>query len=250
MSETLLETRKIYAGYGKLTILNEISMQVNKGEIVAIIGPNGSGKSTLVKAVYGIANVFDGEVIFKGKNVTHIRPDKLTRLGASYVPQIANVFAELDVTENLELGAIIRGHNSVAETMDGVFQLFPILRERHKQKAKTLSGGERQMLAIGRSLMVTPDLLILDEPTAQLSPKLASELYQKILLIRDQGVTVLMVEQNAKKALEMSDRGYVLVAGKKAYEGPSKEILAHEEFGKIFLGLATGSEPPKPAQKT
>lgn len=240
MPETLLQARGVYAGYGKLTILYDITMEVITGEIVAIIGPNGSGKSTLVKSIYGIADVFEGEVLFKARPVTHIRPDKLTKLGASYVPQLANVFSELDVIENLELGAIIRRHDSISDTMEGVFQLFPLLQERRRQKAKTLSGGERQMLAIGRSLMVTPDLLILDEPTAALSPKFASDVFQKIQEIRDQGVTILMVEQNAKKALEMSDRGYVLVAGKKAYEGPSKEILSNEQFGKIFLGLAAG----------
>lgn len=215
-------------------------MQVLRDEIVAIVGPNGSGKSTLVKSIYGIAKVHSGEVFFKGKRITGIRADKLTRMGASYVPQLANAFLNLNVKENLELGALVNRHDSVADSMEGVFQIFPVLRERQKQKAGTLSGGERQMLAIGRSLMVMPQLLILDEPTATLSPKFASEVFQKIIQIRDQGVTILMVEQNARRALEMSDRGYVFVAGKKAYEGPSKQILSHEEFGKIFLGLAAG----------
>jgi len=169
-----------------------------------------------------------------------MRADKLTKMGASYVPQLANAFLNLTVRDNLELGTLVSRHNSKGDSIERVFQIFPILRERQRQKAGTLSGGERQMLAIGRALMVIPQLLILDEPTATLSPKFASEVFQKIVEVRNQGVTILMVEQNARKALEMSDRGYVLVAGKKAYEGPSKEILSNQEFGKIFLGLAAG----------
>lgn len=215
-------------------------MQIFRGEIVAIVGPNGSGKSTLVKSIYGIAKVHAGDVFFLGKRITGVRADKLTRMGASYVPQLANTFTNLKVKDNLELGALINRHNSISDSIERVFQIFPILRERQNQKAGTLSGGERQMLAIGRSLMLTPQLLIVDEPTATLSPKFASEVFQKITEVRNQGVTILMVEQNAKKALEMSDRGYVLVAGKQAYEGPSKEILSNPEFGKIFLGLAAG----------
>ncbi len=238
--ETILETRNLEAGYGKLTILHQISMRVDRNEIVAIVGPNGSGKSTLIKAIYGLARVHDGEVVFLGKSITSMRADKLTKMGASYVPQLANAFLNLTVRDNLELGSLVGKHNSKGDAIERVFQIFPILRERERQKAGTLSGGERQMLAIGRSLMVIPQLLILDEPTATLSPKFASEVFQKIIDIRNQGVTVLMVEQNAKKALEMSDRGYVLVAGKKAYDGPSKEILSNPEFGKIFLGLAAG----------
>lgn len=284
MPETVVETRNLESGYGKLTILHGISMHVDRNEIVAVVGPNGSGKSTLVKSIYGLAKVHSGEVIFLGRPIikvgaedseavmtkrnidrsifTHafrdfirgsglvkrlqgrtansIRADKLTKMGASYVPQLANAFLNLTVRDNLELGTLVGKHNSKDDSIDRVFQIFPILRERQRQKAATLSGGERQMLAIGRTLMVTPQLLILDEPTATLSPKFASEVFQKISEIRDHGVTILMVEQNAKKALEMSDRGYVLVAGKKVYEGPSKEILSNQEFGKIFLGLAGG----------
>lgn len=215
-------------------------MRVDRNEVIAIVGPNGSGKSTLIKSIYGLATVHGGEVTFLGRRITHMRADKLTRMGASYVPQLANAFLNLKVKDNLELGALVNRHNSISDSLERVYRIFPILRERQDQKAGTLSGGERQMLAIGRSLMVKPQLLILDEPTATLSPKFASEVFQKIIEVRNQGVTILMVEQNAKKALEMSDRGYVLVAGKKAYEGPSKEILANQEFGKIFLGLAGG----------
>lgn len=215
-------------------------MHVDRNEIVAIVGPNGSGKSTLVKSIYGLAKVHDGEVLFLGRPITSMRADKLTKMGASYVPQLANAFLNLTVKDNLELGTLVDKHNSKNDAIERVFQIFPILRERQRQKAGTLSGGERQMLAIGRALMVIPQLLILDEPTATLSPKFASEVFQKVIEVRNQGVTILMVEQNAKKALEMSDRGYVLVAGKKAYEGPSKVILGNEEFGKIFLGLKAG----------
>jgi ABC-type branched-subunit amino acid transport system ATPase component len=215
-------------------------MHVDKNEIVAIVGPNGSGKSTLIKSIYGLATVHDGDVTFQGKVITNMRADKLTRMGVDYVPQLGNTFVGLTVRENLELGILVDKKSRKGDAMERVFQMFPILRERQSQKAGTLSGGERQMLAIGRSLMVMPQLLILDEPTATLSPKFASEVFQKILEIRKQGVTILMVEQNARKALEMSDRGYVLVAGTKAYEGPSKEILSNPEFGRIFLGLAAG----------
>ena len=240
--ETLLETRNLEAGYGKLTILHGISMRVDRNEIVAIVGPNGSGKSTLVKAIYGLATVHEGEVHIFGKDATRMRADKLTKMGVSYVPQLANAFLNLNVRDNLELGALVNRHDSTGDALERIFKIFPILRERQSQKAGTLSGGERQMLAIGRALMVVPRILILDEPTATLSPKFASEVFQKIIEVRKGGMTILMVEQNARKALEMSDRGYVLVAGKKAYEGPSREILANQEFGKIFLGLASAEK--------
>ena len=232
-----LEAQGIVGGYGKAVVVQGMSAHLDAGEIVALVGPNGSGKSTFLKAILGLATLFEGHVVFDGQDVTNLTPEAKARLGIGYVPQVDNTFADLTVEENLEMGAYaIRDRAQVGSDMARVFALFPILGERRDQRALTLSGGERQMLAIGRALMARPRALLLDEPTAALAPKMVGELFRRIAQIRDDGVSILLVEQHAKRALEIADRGYVLVAGQKVMEGRGAEILANEDLKRIFLG--------------
>lgn len=232
----ILDIIDLYSGYGKLIIVQGVSLYVENGEIVSIIGPNGSGKTTLIKTIFGLTRIFGGKVVYNNTDITGIKPHIIARMGIGYVPQTNNVFTELTVEENLEIGGYLNHANNINDFKERVFQLFPILRERRGQKAGTLSGGERQMLAIGRALMSKPKLLLLDEPTAALAPKIVKQLLKKILEIRDQGTTIILVEQNARSALEISDRGYVLVTGKKVLEGNSKKLLNNSDLGKIYLG--------------
>jgi len=235
---TVLETKDLVSGYGKLVIVHGISTQVKKGEIVAIIGPNGSGKSTFIKSIYGLTTIFSGQILFEGRDITKTRADLVTHLGIGYVPQINNVFSALTVEENLEMGAIpLHSKEGIKANMDEMFRIFPILEERRKQKAGSLSGGERQMLALARALIAKPRLLLLDEPTAALAPKLADQLFTKIDEIRKLGVTIMIVEQNARKALAIADRGLVLVEGRVAFEGKPDDILNNEEIIRIYLGV-------------
>lgn len=229
------------AGYGKLAILNDVSFALKQREIVALIGPNGSGKSTLIKSVCGLTTIFGGNIFYEGKEITGTRPDRMAHIGIGYVPQVSNVFSALTVEENLEMGAVSRKNSDeVKEDMRSVFSLFSVLEDRRRQKARTLSGGERQMLAMARALMGKPRVLLVDEPTASLAPNLAEQVFQKLLEIRRKGVTIVVVEQNARRSLRISDRGCVLVQGKKAYEGTPSEILNNQEIIKIYLGVATG----------
>ena len=232
----ILDIIDLYSGYGKLIIVQGVSLYVENGEIVSIIGPNGSGKTTLIKTIFGLTRIFGGKVVYNNTDITGIKPHIIARMGIGYVPQTNNIFTELTVEENLEIGGYLNHANNINDFKERVFQLFPILRERRGQKAGTLSGGERQMLAIGRALMSKPKLLLLDEPTAALAPKIVKQLLKKILEIRDQGTTIILVEQNARSALEISDRGYVLVTGKKVLEGNSKKLLNNSDLGKIYLG--------------
>lgn len=233
----MLEIKNLVSGYGKLAIIQDISFTVNKGDFVAIVGPNGSGKSTLVKSVLGITNVFEGSIAFEGKEITRRKPENIATMGVGYVPQISNVFGDLTVMENLEMGGvIIRGREKKAKLLERIVTLFPILRARERQKAGLLSGGERQMLAVGRALMAEPRLLILDEPTAALAPIVAEQVFQKLVEIREMGVTLVLVEQNARKALSFANRGLVLVQGKKAFEGSPDEISKDQEIIRLFLG--------------
>jgi len=237
LPDVALDAVDIVGGYGKAVVVQGMSAHLASGEIVALVGPNGSGKSTFLKAILGLATLFGGRVEFDGADVTHLTPEQKARRGIGYVPQVDNTFGDLTVRENLEMGAYaVKDRAQVEEDLARVFALFRILAERKAQRAMTLSGGERQMLAIGRALMARPRVLLLDEPTAALAPRMVEELFRRIAQIRDAGVPILLVEQHAKRALEVADRGYVLVAGEKAMEGRGAEILANEDLKSIFLG--------------
>jgi ABC-type branched-subunit amino acid transport system ATPase component len=244
MKRMILETSRLTAGYGKLMVLQEVSFAVKHKEIVALIGPNGSGKSTLIKSVCGLTTIFDGNIFYEGEEITGTRPDKMAHIGIGYVPQMSNVFSTLTVEENLEMGAVPRkDREEIKENINRTFSLFPVLEDRRRQRAGTLSGGERQMLAMARALMGRPRVLLLDEPTSSLAPSLAEQVFEKILEIRNEGVALVIVEQNARRTLRISDRGCVLVQGRKVYEGTPSEILNNEEIIKIYLGVATHSKP-------
>jgi branched-chain amino acid transport system ATP-binding protein len=233
----ILEVKDLVGGYKEVMILNGVSIHCAENEIVSIIGPNGAGKSTLMKAVFGLLNLKQGSVVYCGKPITGTRPNKLVKLGMSYVPQEKNIFPSLTVEENLQMGAFIRNDN-VTSSLEKIYEMFPFIADRRKLISGNLSGGGRQMLALGRALMLDPKLLLLDEPSAGLAPLVRDEIFTKIVEIRQSGVAILMVEQNAKKALEMSDRGYVLVMGKNKYEDTGEALLANPEVGQLFLGGA------------
>ncbi|WP_254721964.1 ABC transporter ATP-binding protein [Kovacikia minuta] len=220
MSETapLLQVEDVYAGYVKdLDILQSVNFKIYPGELVAVIGPNGAGKSTLAKTIFGLLTPHQGKILFKGENIAGLKSDQIVERGMGYVPQIANVFRSLTVEENLEMGAFVRRSEALQPLKQEIFARFPKLAERRKQRAGTLSGGERQMLAMGKALMLKPNLLLLDEPSAALSPILVNSVFEQIKEINRGGTAIVLVEQNARKALEMSDRGYVLEAGPRSF---------------------------------
>ena len=232
----LLEVENVYAGYIRdLNILQGISIKVYPGELVAIIGPNGAGKSTLAKAVFGLLTPNQGQINFKGESIAGLKSDQIVRRGMGYVPQISNVFPSLTVEENLEMGAFVRDV-SLQPLKDEIFDNFPRLAERRRQRAGTLSGGERQMLAMGKALMLQPSLLLLDEPSAALSPILVNSVFEQIKQINQSGTAIVLVEQNARKALAMADRGYVLEAGRDRFEGRGADLLNNPKVGELYLG--------------
>ena len=234
----LLEVENVFAGYVRdLNILQGINFKIAPGELVAVIGPNGAGKSTLAKAIFGLLTPNQGKIIFKEKNIAGLKSNQIVRQGMCYVPQLSNVFPSLSVEENLEMGAFI-GSGSLQSRIKQVYAMFPVLANRRRQRAGTLSGGERQMLAMGRALMLNPDLLLLDEPSAALSPMLVSSVFEKIQAIHQTGKAIVLVEQNARKALEMAERGYVLESGRDAREGSGKELLNDPKVGELYLGAA------------
>ncbi len=234
----LLDVQDLYAGYQKMDILKGINLQVKPGEIVCVIGPNGAGKSTVFKAVYGFIEIRKGRTLFDGNDVTTYRPQEMLRAGVSMVPQLRSIFPQMTVLENLEMGMYLEKNKArVAERIKEIFELFPRLAERERQIAGTMSGGEQRMLEIGRALMYRPKLLLMDEPSAGLAPLITKMIFGQIEhLNRELGLTVLMIEQNARKGLEISDRGYVLQLGKNSYEGPSQELLDNPEVRRAFLG--------------
>ncbi len=232
---SLLAAQGVYGGYGGADILNGVDLLVDEGQIVVVIGPNGAGKSTAMKAIFGLVRARAGRIRFAREDITEARPDQLVPMGMSYVPQERNVFPSLTVQENLDMGAFIRNDDWSAD-IEQVFEIFPLLKERRRQPAGQMSGGERQMVAIGRALMVRPRLLLLDEPTAGLSPKFMDLIFERILAINALGISVLMVEQNAKKALGFAHRGYVLVAGANRYDDTGPNLLANPEVAEMFLG--------------
>ena len=231
----LLETEGLVAGYvAEVDILNGVSIGVREGEIVTIVGPNGAGKSTLIKTVFGLLRPREGSVRFRGKEIAGRKPHDITRLGLSYVPQLDNIFPRLTVAENLELGAL--EHGSARGGMERMYELFPRLGERRTQSAGTMSGGERQMVAMARALMPDPEVILLDEPSAGLAPAFVEAIFEKITDINKAGVTVVMVEQNARRALAMSDRGYVLDLGVDRFHGPGRELLDDPKVAELYLG--------------
>jgi len=237
MNDPALVVRGLVAGYvPEVDILNGIALEVRRGEIVTVLGPNGAGKSTLIKTIAGLVRIRAGSVRLFGDEVGGEATHHLVRRGLAYVPQVRNVFARLSVEENLEMGAFVR-HDEIGVDRERVFALFPRLKERRRQRAGTLSGGERQMVAVARALMARPRLLMLDEPSAALSPKLVGMVLAKVREVRDSGVTILMVEQNATAALAISDRGYVLADGRERISGPATELLANPEVGELYLGV-------------
>ena len=232
---SLLEAQNIVSGYGEMEILYDVSIRVEEREIVSIIGPNGAGKSTLMKTVFGLLTAWQGQVVFNGAEITRMTPEQIVRQGMCYVPQADNVFPTLTVQENLEMGAFIRD-DDYRPRMEEIYELFPDLKGRRSTKVGKLSGGMRQMVALGRALMLDPRMLLLDEPSAGLAPIVVEMIFERIRAINQQGVTFLMVEQNARKALENSDRGYVLVDGQNRLDGPGPTLLADEQIGELFLG--------------
>ena len=231
----LLEVEGLHAGYDVMEVLHGVSMHVDAGEIVTLIGPNGAGKSTLMKAVFGLVRASAGRVSFGGRDVAGERPSAMVGRGLSYVPQVDNVFPSLTVEENLEMGAVSRPAGWRTR-MEQMLALFPSIAARRRQKVGTLSGGERQMVAMGRALMLEPRLLMLDEPSAGLAPIMVETVFAKIGEINRGGVAVMLVEQNARLALERSHRGYVLAGGQVRLEGPGATLLADEEVGRLYLG--------------
>ena len=238
----LLELRAVEAGYGSIQILHGVSLHVNAGEVVAVIGPNGAGKSTAFKVIMGFITYLRGEIVFDGRSLIGQRPDKILALGLGYVPQGRVVFSQMTVRENLEMGAYLeRDKGAIKASMERVFSLFPRLGERRRQAAGSLSGGEQQMLAMGRALMMQPKMLMLDEPSLGLSPRLVDEVFDKTVEMARGGLTVMLVEQNAARALEISDRGYVLELGRNRLEGAGRDLLANPDVRRLYLGGATQS---------
>jgi branched-chain amino acid transport system ATP-binding protein len=233
----LLELRDVQAGYGSIQILHGVSLTVNAGEIVSVIGPNGAGKSTTFKVIMNLITFLGGEVVFEGSSLVGQRPDRVLGLGLGYVPQGRVVFSTMTVRENLEMGAYLeRDPAKVKAAMEYVFTLFPRLAERPRQLAGTMSGGEQQMLAMGRGLMMRPRMLMLDEPSLGLSPRFVDEVFDKTVEMARAGLTVMLVEQNAARALEISDRGYVLELGRNRFEGTGRELLDNPEVRRMYLG--------------
>jgi ABC-type branched-subunit amino acid transport system ATPase component len=233
----LLAVDGVHAGYGRIPILHGVSLAVHAGEVVSIIGPNGAGKSTALKLIVGLLAPWQGQVRFHGEIISGRRPDEILHRGLAFVPQGHIVFPQMTVLENLEMGAYSEPHRTrVDQALERVNQLFPVLLERRKQKAGTLSGGEQQMLAIGRALMIQPQLILLDEPSLGLSPKFLDIIYDKLAELKAAGMTMVIVEQNAVKALTLAGRAYVLELGRNRFEGPGPALLADPEVRRLYLG--------------
>ena len=230
-----LSAENMLGGYGETTILNDCSISVKKGEIAVIVGPNGAGKSTAMKAIFGMLDLRAGNIIFDGKDITDLKPQERVKSGMGFIPQTHNVFTSMTVMENLEIGGFTNQAN-LSKNITEVFKLFPVLEEKQKQLVGELSGGQRQQVAVGRALMTNPKLLMLDEPTAGVSPLVVKELFEKIISIARTGIAILMVEQNARQALEIADNGFVLVQGENKYTDKGSKLLSNKEVRKAFLG--------------
>ena len=233
----LLELHDLEAGYGRIQILHQVTLEVREREIVCVIGPNGAGKSTTFKVIMGFINYLGGEIKFDAQNIVGARPDQILERGLGYVPQGRIVFNQMTVRENLEMGAYVeRDKSKIKDAMEYVFTLFPRLAERQKQLGGTMSGGEQQMLAMGRALMTRPRMIMLDEPSLGLSPRFVDEVFEKIVNLSKEGITVMLVEQNAARALEISHRGYVLELGRNRFTGTGQSLLTSPEVKQMYLG--------------
>jgi branched-chain amino acid transport system ATP-binding protein len=238
MTAPILEVKNIKVRYSGLPVLQGVSLSVNSGETVCVVGANGAGKSTLLRAIMGTQRAFEGQILFSGKEIQQLRTEEIVRLGIVYVPEEKMLFRPLAVEENLMLGAyILSDQHRIQENLDFVYALFPRLKERRLQPASTLSGGEQQMVAIGRGLMSRPQILMLDEPSLGLAPKLVDEVLDTVRRLKAQGMTILLVEQNVREALDLADRGYVIQTGRIVGEGGGKELLASDKFRQAFLGV-------------
>ena len=238
MSVPLLEIRGIKVRYSGLPVLHGVSLAVNAGETVCVVGANGAGKSTILRAVMGAQRAFEGQILLEGREIQRLRTEEIVRLGIVYVPEEKMLFRPLSVEENLRLGAyILKDEAQICRNLDTVYSLFPRLQERKDQPASTLSGGEQQMVAIGRGLMSNPKILMLDEPSLGLAPKLVDEVLDTVRVLKGQGMSILLVEQNVREALELAERGYVLQTGRIVGQGSGKELLASDEFRQAFLGI-------------
>jgi branched-chain amino acid transport system ATP-binding protein len=238
MVAPILEVRNIKVRYSGLPVIQGLSLSVNSGETVCVVGANGAGKSTLLRAIMGTQRVFEGKIFFSGKEIQRLRTEEIVRLGIVYVPEEKMLFRPLAVEENLMLGAyILADPQRIRENLDFVYTLFPRLKERRLQPASTLSGGEQQMVAIGRGLMSRPQILMLDEPSLGLAPKLVDEVLDTVRRLKAQGMTILLVEQNVREALDLADRGYVIQTGRIVGEGSGRELLASDQFRQAFLGI-------------
>lgn len=235
MSDAFLIGDAMTGGYGGSNILHECTIAVEKGQISVIVGPNGAGKSTAMKALFGMLSLQAGSVVFDGEDITKLSPQDRVAKGMGFVPQTSNIFTSMTVEENLEMGAFTR-RDDISKTMREVFDLFPILGEKRRQPAGELSGGQRQQVAVGRALMTQPKVLMLDEPTAGVSPIVMDELFDRIIEVARTGVAIMMVEQNAKQALNIADKGYVLVQGRNRYTDKGDALLANQDVRKAFLG--------------
>ncbi len=244
--ETILRTHELVAGYEDVDVLHGVSIEVPRGSIVSVIGPNGAGKSTLLKACYGLVAVRSGRVVFRSDGTEHditgTKPNRITSLGMNYVLQLENVFPNMSVLENLEMGAYLNPR-TLRERLERTYEWFPLLAERRGQRAGTLSGGQRQMLAFGRALMTDPELLLLDEPSAGLAPTVVDEVFAKIREINEAGISIVIVEQNARRSLAMSDRGYVLDMGRNRFDGPGPDLLRDRTVADLYLGGRSRFEP-------
>lgn len=237
MSESLLALKNLHSGYWEVKVLNGVEISVKEGEIVSVVGPNGSGKSTMMKTIFGLLKPQEGEVIYKGEDITALEPFEIIRRGICYVPQEKNVFPSLTVEENLEMGAYtVDLPEKVEAGKERVYEIFPILRERAHSPVGTLSGGMRQMVALGRALILDPELLLLDEPSSGLAPRSMEDILNKLQEINERGTSLLIIEQNVRKALELCNRGYVLDMGKSLMEGPGEELLVNQRILEIYMG--------------
>lgn len=232
----ILQVKDVYSGYGDTEVLHGISIYLNEGEIITIIGPNGAGKSTLLKTIMGYLPPNRGKILFRDEEVTKVSPDEKVRKGIGYVPQLENVFPSLTVEENLEMGGYIEDKKRVIERIEEAYELFPVLKERRGQKVRNMSGGQRQMLAMARALMTEPSLLLLDEPSAGLSPKVSATVFERIKEIHQKGKAIVIVEQDAYQSLGISNRGYVLSMGQNEYEGEAHRILDSRKIREAYLG--------------